>query len=148
VDGQKQQQQRLFGMESGYTSGEVADLARTSLRCIQWWDERGLISPSQLGHRRRFSEYQAMEVMVVAELRRKGIALQKLRPIFRSIRNAVKTAMDSAGERWYLLTDERRVFIESDTSRIVKLLEQSPSRFYVVSLSGLTGRLFKERVVA
>ena len=81
-------------------------------------------------------------------MRRKGIALQKLRPIFRSIRNAVKTAMDSAGERWYLLTDERRVFIESDTSRIVKLLEQSPSRFYVVSLSGLTGRLFKERVVA
>ena len=39
-----------------YTSGDVARIAGVSLRQLQWWDERNVVSPRQEGHR-RFGRY-------------------------------------------------------------------------------------------
>jgi len=35
-----------------YTSADVAKIAAVSLRQLQWWDERKVVSPRQDGHRR------------------------------------------------------------------------------------------------
>ncbi len=37
-----------------FSSEEVATLARVTARQLQWWDERGVVSPEHQGHRRRY----------------------------------------------------------------------------------------------
>src|SRR3974377_1373999 len=54
-----------------YTSGDVARIAGVSLRQLQWWDERNVVSPRQEGHRRVYLAQEVVEVSVIAELRRK-----------------------------------------------------------------------------
>ena len=45
-----------------YTSGEVARIAGVSLRQLQWWDERSVVSPRQEGHRRVYLQQEVVEV--------------------------------------------------------------------------------------
>src|SRR6516165_4332600 len=65
--------------QESYTSGDVARIAGVSLRQLQWWDERSVVSPRQEGHRRVYLSQEVVEVSVIAELRRKGFSLQKIR---------------------------------------------------------------------
>jgi DNA-binding transcriptional MerR regulator len=58
-----------------YTSAEVARIARVSLRQLQWWDERRVVSPARNNHKRLYEPDQVIEVSVIAELRRKGFSL-------------------------------------------------------------------------
>ena len=62
-----------------YTSGDVARIAGVSLRQLQWWDERNVVSPRQEGHRRVYLPREVVKVSVIAELRRKGLSLKKIR---------------------------------------------------------------------
>lgn len=66
---------------TGYTSGDTARIAGVSLRQLQWWDEQSVVSPRQEGHRRLYREQEVVEVSVIAELRRKGFSLQKIRRV-------------------------------------------------------------------
>ena len=66
-----------------YTSLECAEVARVSLRQLQWWDERKVVSPRHEGHRRVYLAEEVIEITVIAELRRKGFSLQKIRRVLR-----------------------------------------------------------------
>ena len=55
-----------------FGSGDVCQLAGVTFRQLQWWDERKIISPGQQGHRRLYAVSDAIGMMVIAELRRKG----------------------------------------------------------------------------
>ena len=69
--------------EPVFVSADVARLAGISLRQLQWWDERKLVSPRQEGHRRVYVTEQVLEILTVAVLRLKGVSLQKIRRILR-----------------------------------------------------------------
>jgi DNA-binding transcriptional MerR regulator len=62
-----------------YSSTDVAGIAGVSLRQLQWWDERKVVSPRHEGHRRVYFPAEVVEITVIAELRRKGFSLQKIR---------------------------------------------------------------------
>ena len=66
-----------------FTSGEVAEISGVSLRQLQWWDEQNVVSPKQDGHRRVYEPHEVVEVSVIAELRRKGFSLQRIRRVVR-----------------------------------------------------------------
>ena len=66
-----------------YTSTEVAKAGGVSLRQLQWWDERKVVSPRHEGHKRVYSSEEVVEISVIAELRRKGFSLQKIRRVLR-----------------------------------------------------------------
>src|ERR1017187_4748569 len=66
-----------------YSSIEVAEVAGVSLRQLQWWDERKVVSPRHEGHRRIYFAAEVIEITVIAELRRKGFSLQKIRRVLR-----------------------------------------------------------------
>jgi len=55
---------------------KVARLSGVSLRQLQWWDEKKVVSPRHEGHRRVYSPAEVIEIKVIAELRRKGFSLQ------------------------------------------------------------------------
>jgi len=66
-----------------YNSSEVARICGVSLRQLQWWDERNVVSPRQDGHKRIYLREEVVEISVIAELRRKGFSLQKIRRVLR-----------------------------------------------------------------
>src|SRR6202048_4793365 len=66
-----------------YSSVEVSTLADVSLRQLQWWDERKVVSPRHEGHRRVYGAAEVVEITVIAELRRKGFSLQKIRRVLK-----------------------------------------------------------------
>ena len=69
--------------ERTYSSSEVAQVANVSLRQLQWWDERKVVSPRHEGHRRLYGPGEVIEITVIAELRSKGFSLQKIRRVLR-----------------------------------------------------------------
>ena len=73
-----------------YTSTDVARIAQVSLRQLQWWDERKVVSPHHEGHKRIYLAEEVIEITLIAELRRKGF--------FRSRRFAACCVFCSA--RW------------------------------------------------
>ena len=57
--------------EQGYNSSDVARMCGVSLRQLQWWDERSVVSPRQDGHKRVYSPAEV--VFPVRVLGRMGI---------------------------------------------------------------------------
>src|ERR1700688_3831002 len=66
-----------------FTSSDVSRIAQVSLRQLQWWDERKVVSPRHHGHRRVYGPGEVIEIKVIAELRRKGFSLQRIRRVLR-----------------------------------------------------------------
>src|SRR5437879_13453388 len=60
-----------------FTSSDVSRIAQVSLRQLQWWDERKVVSPHHEGHKRVYQSEEVIEITVIAELRRKGFSLKK-----------------------------------------------------------------------
>ena len=54
----------------GFNSRDVARICGVSLRQLQWWDERNVVSPRQDGHKRVYMPEEVVEISVIAELRR------------------------------------------------------------------------------
>src|SRR5277367_3603724 len=80
-----------------YTSSEVSRISGVSLRQLQWWDERNVVSPRQQGHRRVYLPQEVVEVSVIAALRRKGFSLQKIRRVLRFLQKEMgKRLADAA----------------------------------------------------
>src|SRR5512133_189256 len=97
-----------------YTSTEVSRISGVSLRQLQWWDERNVVSPRQDGHRRVYLPQEVVEVSVIAELRRKGFSLQKIRRVLRFLQKdmgkRLSDALASEAEI-HLLTDGKSIYL-------------------------------------
>ena len=63
--------ERAASIECLFLSADVARMAGVSLRQMQWWDERKLVSPRIKDHRRVYITEQVLEILTVAALRRK-----------------------------------------------------------------------------
>src|SRR6201990_753351 len=95
-----------------YTSTDVVRIAQVSLRQLQWWDERKVVSPRHEGHRRVYYPAEVIEITVIAELRRKGFSLQKIRRVLRFLQREMgkrlAEVMDSASNL-HLVTDGKSI---------------------------------------
>lgn len=115
-----------------------------SLRQLQWWDERKVVSPRHEGHKRIYLPEEVIEITVIAELRRKGFSLQKIRRVLRFLqremgkRLAEVLATDS---NLHLLTDGRSIFLEDQHDRIIDLLKNAKQPMFLVSVSDQARRL-------
>src|SRR5260370_37341617 len=97
--------------EQGYNSSDVSRICGVSLRQLQWWDERNVVSPRQDVHKRVYMTEEVVEISVIAELRRKGFSLQKIRRVLRFLqKNTAKRqgdAMSSASDVTQLTASKR-----------------------------------------
>lgn len=127
-----------------YSSSEVSKVAGVSLRQLQWWDERHVVSPEHLGHKRVYSPEQVVEITVIAELRRKGFSLQKIRRVLRYLQREMGRrlsdvlANDSA---LHLLTDGKTIYLEDRQERIIDLLKSARQPMFLVCVSDQVRRL-------
>ncbi|HXE14787.1 MAG TPA: MerR family transcriptional regulator [Bryobacteraceae bacterium] len=127
-----------------YTSTEVARIAQVSLRQLQWWDERKVVSPQHEGHKRIYSPEEVVEITVIAELRRKGFSLQKIRRVLRFLQREMGRRLGElldSESRLHLLTDGKSIYLEDQQDRIIDLLKQARQPMFLVCVSDQVRRL-------
>lgn len=130
--------------EQFYTSNDVARISGVSLRQLQWWDERNVVSPRQDGHRRVYLPAEVVEVSVIAALRRKGFSLQKIRRVLRYLQKEMgKRMADAVDNRSevHLLTDGKNIYLEESPDRVVDLLKDAKQPMFLVCVTDQLRRL-------
>lgn len=127
-----------------FTSNEVARIAGVSLRQLQWWDERKVVSPAHAGHKRVYTPAEVIEVSVIAELRRKGFSLQKIRRVLRFLEREMGRRLSDVlrgDSTLHLLTDGKSLYLEDRESRIIDILKNARQPMFLVSVSDQIRRL-------
>jgi DNA-binding transcriptional MerR regulator len=127
-----------------YTSSDVAKIADVSLRQLQWWDERKVVSPRHEGHKRIYLPEEVIEITVIAELRRKGFSLQKIRRVLRFLQREMGRRLAdvlSTDSHLHLLTDGKSIFLEDQQERIIDLLKNARQPMFLVCVSDQVRRL-------
>ncbi|PWU06326.1 MAG: MerR family transcriptional regulator [Terriglobia bacterium] len=130
--------------ERVFYSNDVSRMAGISLRQLQWWDERKVVTPRKEDHRRIYAPPQVLEVLIVASLRRKGLSLQKIRRVLRLLRRELASLQGKTwepGSRLYILTDGQSLHLEAHPERALKTLTAATRAMHVVSLSDQMKRL-------
>jgi DNA-binding transcriptional MerR regulator len=127
-----------------YTSSDVSQLAGVSLRQLQWWDERKVVSPRHEGHRRVYGPGEVIEITVIAELRRKGFSLQKIRRVLRFLQKEMGRRLSEvlqASSDLHLVTDGKSIFLEDQHDRIIDLLKNARQPMFLVCVSDQARRI-------
>ncbi|PYT15618.1 MAG: MerR family transcriptional regulator [Acidobacteria bacterium] len=130
--------------ERTYSSSEVAQVAAVSLRQLQWWDERKVVSPRHEGHRRVYYPAEVIEITVIAELRRKGFSLQKIRRVLRFLQREMGKRLAEvlqASSHLHLVTDGKSIFLEDQQERIIDILKNARQPMFLVCVSDQARRL-------
>ena len=127
-----------------YASSDVARISGVSLRQLQWWDEQHVVSPRHDGHKRVYLPNEVIEVTVIAELRRKGFSLQKIRRVLRYLQREMgKRLSDALGSdsEVHLLTDGKSIYLEESRDRVIDLLKNAKQPMFLVCVSDQARRL-------
>jgi DNA-binding transcriptional MerR regulator len=125
-------------MQDRFSSQEVIALTGVTARQLQWWDERGVVKPQRVGHRRLYSMQNLTEMAVICEFRRKGFPLQKVRKVMRFLeREFSKGLAEIVGRNSdvHLLTDGKHLYLETSARQIVDILKNSNQPILGICLS-------------
>jgi DNA-binding transcriptional MerR regulator len=84
-----------------YSSREVAQLTGLTARQLQWWAKRKYFLPAVESHKteaggfteRRYTPIELLELMVLADLRRKGFTVARIRKLLQVLRARFKTRL-------------------------------------------------------
>lgn len=124
-------------MAQRFTSKEAVALTGITPRQLQWWDERGVVVPERSGHSRLYSLDDMAELAVIAELRRKGFSLQRVRRVMRFLQRELGKRLSETvrGSEYHLLTDGRNIFLENSARQVVDVLKNARQPMLSVCLS-------------
>lgn len=127
-----------------FSSAEIAEIAGVSLRQLQWWDEQKVVSPRHEGHKRIYLAEEAVEIATIAELRRKGFSLQKIRRVLRFLEKEMTRRVSevfSTTTDMHLVTDGKAVYLEVEQSRIIEIFKSAVQPMFLVCVTDLVNRL-------
>ena len=127
-----------------YSSSDASRIAQVSLRQLQWWDERKVVSPRHEGHKRVYLSEEVVEITVIAELRRKGFSLQKIRRVLRFLQREMGRRLSEVLENesdLHLVTDGKSIFLEDKSERIIDIMKNARQPMFLVCVSDQARRL-------
>jgi DNA-binding transcriptional MerR regulator len=89
-----------------YSSREVAQLTGLTARQLQWWAKRNYFLPAVPSQKteaggfteRRYTPVELLELMVLADLRRKGFSVARIRKLLQVLKSRFKTRLYDAIE--------------------------------------------------
>jgi DNA-binding transcriptional MerR regulator len=135
-----------------YSSREVASLTGLTARQLQVWDADGLLRPAVPPRRtaaggyteRRYTPIDLFELMVLADLRKRGFTVAQLLAIVRALREHFGTKLFSAtgeGGPVRLLTDGREIYARTAAGEFFNLLRAPMQPLLVVGNEGVLKEL-------
>ena len=131
-------------LKNSYSAREVAALTGLSARQLQWWDDRRLFQsavaprPTAAGGftERRYTPVDLLELTVLADLRRQGMTVSRIRLLLETLRSRfgirLFDAIGGAGAVT-LLTDGREVFARTADGRFFNLLRDAEQPLLVIA---------------
>ncbi|HWW86117.1 MAG TPA: MerR family transcriptional regulator [Vicinamibacterales bacterium] len=143
-------------LKQTYSSREVAATTGLTARQLQVWDSGGLLPPAIRPHRtaaggyteRRYTPIEVFELLVLADLRRRGFSVQQLHRIVQVLKDRFGVRLFEAtggGGSVRLLTDGREIYVRTAGDAFFNLLK-TPSQPMLVlgdegALKELGGKL-------
>ncbi len=105
-----------------------------STRQLQWWDGRRLLTPAVPTHRterggftkRRYTSIEVLELMVLADLRRRGFTVARLQQLLDVLRTHFNVRLYDAidgGGPLTLFIDGQQIFARTEANEIYNLLD-------------------------
>jgi len=76
-----------------FSTNDIARIFPVSLRQLQWWDERKVVSPVMEGHSRRYSTNEVIQIGIIVRLRDCGMSLQAIRRLLRSLQGLLRNSI-------------------------------------------------------
>ena len=131
-------------MQQTFTSNEVVAMTGITLRQLQWWDERGIVTPLHEGHKRIYSLDDLAEVAIICDLRQRGFSLQRIRRVVRFVQKELgKRLVETVtvASEYHLLTDGRHIYLEDSARAVVDLLKNARQPMLSVCLSDTIQRV-------
>jgi DNA-binding transcriptional MerR regulator len=125
-------------MKRQFTTNDVIALTGITGRQLQWWDERGLVTPSRQGHRRIYNWDQLVTAAVISQLRRRGFSLQRMRKVVAFLECEFRTSIAAtvrAASEYHLLTDGTDLYLRTSARQVVDLLKNSSQPMFDICLS-------------
>ena len=125
-------------LKKTYSSREVAALTGLTARQLQVWDAGGLLSPTIPSHKtdaggyteRRYTPIELFELLVLADLRRRGFTVHELHQLLRILQTQFGERLYDAtggGGSVQLLTDGEEIYARTAAGSFFNLL-RSPSQ--------------------
>lgn len=119
-----------------YSSREVAQLTGLSARQLQWWDKRKLFPPAIPSQKteaggfteRRYTPIELLELMVLADLRRKGFTVARIRKLLTVLRSRFKTRLYEAiegGGPVTLYIDGENIYAKTESGDLFSILDNA-----------------------
>ena len=135
-----------------YSSREVAALTGLTARQLQLWDASRLMEAAIPTHRteaggyteRRYTPIELFELLVLADLRRRGFSIQELHELLRILHEQFGVRLFDAtggGGRVQLLTDGQDVYARTAGGQFFNLLKTPTQPLLVVGNEGLLKEL-------
>src|SRR6476646_3556251 len=117
-----------------YSSREVASLTGLTARQLQLWDQSGLVAATIPTHKtdaggyteRRYTPIELFELLVLADLRRRGFTVNQLHLIVETLKKQFGTRLFDAtggGAKLQLLTDGQELYARTETGALFNLLK-------------------------
>jgi DNA-binding transcriptional MerR regulator len=146
-------------LKKHYTSREVAALTGLTARQLQWWDSRRVFKSAVASHRteaggfteRRYTPLDVLELQVLADLRRRGFSIPRLRRLLSTLRDVFGVRLYEAigeggpltlfigGDQLYARTQDGRLYNLDQPSQALLMVGEE------VSMRPLTARERKKR---
>ncbi|MBR2302922.1 MAG: MerR family transcriptional regulator [Clostridia bacterium] len=124
---------------SKYTTGEVAKLCDVSVRTVQFYDDKGLLSPSELteGGRRLYSEEDVSQLKVICYLRSLSIGIKTIKQMFDAdnSQKVIKCLLEEHEKQLKADIDEKQKALEA-VQNINRSLK-SNDEFFIQSISDI-----------
>lgn len=145
---------RHVQLKRTYSSRDVAAMTGLSARQLQLWDASGLLPPAIRPHRtaaggyteRRYTPIELFELLVLADLRRRGFSIRQLHGLVRILRDEFGERLfeatggggpgGSRREHVQLLTDGRDIYARTDAGAFYNLLKNPRQPMLVVGNEG------------
>ena len=139
-------------LKKTYSSREVAALTGLTARQLQLWDAGGLLSPAIPSHRtmaggyteRRYTPIELFELIVLADLRRRGFSVHQLHVLLQTLKDHFRTRLFDAtggGGPVQLLTDGQEIYARDERGDFFNLLRTPTQPLLAVGNQGLLKEL-------
>ncbi|HXW08800.1 MAG TPA: MerR family transcriptional regulator [Vicinamibacterales bacterium] len=130
-------------LKNTYSAREVAAMTGLTARQLQWWDSRRLFQPAVSPKRtaaggfteRRYTPVDVLELIVLADLRRRGLTVRRIRLLLETLRTRFGIRLfDAVGGtgRVTLLTDGREIYARTAGGEFYNLLRAPDQPLLVV----------------
>ena len=120
-----------------YSSREVAQLTGLTARQLQWWAQKKFFPATVASHKteaggfteRRYTPIELLELMVLADLRRKGFTVSRIRKLLHVLKTRFKTrlydAIEGGGLDHALHRSVENIYARTESGELFNLLDDA-----------------------